>query len=718
MLGSMSRFRRLILELHRRSLWQVLLVYAGASWAVLQAVDHLVQRLALPMLVYGLAVTLLLVGLPVVLATAFVQEAPAPDRSSAATTAEGRGSGGDGVVAPEAGSGGDAGGGPPRSTPPERLARVLTWRNAIGGGVIAFGVAAGAVTVLIAAGVIGRTGTTGDGEAIPTIAVLPLDALSSGGADDFLTDGIHDEIIARLAKISGLRVTSRTSVLPYKGERRNLREIAGELGVRYVLEGSVRRAGTTARVTAQLIDARHDHHLWTDTYDSDLGDVSSILAVQTAVAERIAASLGAELTGSERRLLAHQPTSSPEAYEFYLGGREFASRNPTEHNLTIALRMLGSAVEADPGYALAWAMLGREHARLHWFHYDRSQERVDMARRSIDRALALEPDLPEAHLALGAYHYWIHLDYARAASALELAARAIPGDAEVWAFMGYVRRRQGRWGEALEHLARAIELNPRSAELARHLAETYGVLRDYRNAVAYYERAGRIAPDEPFVQHASLHLYALGDTAAARQLASSVSPQRGVGGVTAPLLPVLFDLERYRRSTRARQVVEEDTVGMIENQFFVIPRWHLLAEAYTLEGDTARARVYYDSARVALEARLRQDPQDSRLHSALALALAGLGDGDAAVRSAVLATELLPVEREAWRGARRRMDLARVLAMTGRHDEAMDEIEFLLSVPSDLHPPMLRLDPVWDPLRDHPRFQAVLARPAFAMRRG
>jgi tetratricopeptide (TPR) repeat protein len=292
------------------------------------------------------------------------------------------------------------------------------------------------------------------------------------------------------------------------------------------------------------------------------------------------------------------------------------------------------------------------------------------------------------------------------------------GDAEVWAFMGYVRRRQGRWAEALEHLGRAIELNPRSDELARNVAETYGVLRNYRNAVAYYERAGRLAPDEPFVQHASLHLYALGATAAARRLASSVPPQRGVGGVTAPLLRVLFDLERYRRSARARQVVEEDTVGMIQNQFFVIPRWQLLADAYTLEGDHARARVCYDSARVAVAARLREDPQDSRLHSALALALAGLGDGDAAVRSTVLATELQPVEREAWRGARRRMDLARVLAMTGRHDEAMDQIEFLLSVPSDLHPPMLRLDPVWDPLRDHPRFQAVLARPASAVRPG
>ena len=552
-----------------------------------------------------------------------------------------------------------------------------------------------------------RPGHVGPGADRKMMAVLPFQNLGSAD-DDYFADGITEEITARLASLSGLGVISRTSAIQYKNTKETLRQIGQELGVQYVLEGTIRweRAPGNAsrvRVTPQLIRVADDTHLWAAVFDTVLAD---IFAVQAGIAERVSDALDIALANPERQALAARPTDNLEAYTYYLRGLDYMGR-PAEQNYRLARTMFERAVAADPKYALGYANLARALDYLYWY-YDRTDERRMSVKRAVDRALELEPNLAEGHLALGYYYYHGYLDYDRALTEFATARRRQPNSSEVWAAEAFVRRRQGRWEDAAAGLQRAVELDPRSNNLAEELGKTYVAMRRFAEAERYYNRAQSLAPSWATIYAYKAWLYFAwsGDVARVRRVLDEASTRVGSTDLLrevvafAPLVRALDDVYGDKVMQLPLTAVGADTASYYGAKAAISNR----------RGQGPKAGCYYDSLRVFEERATRQHPNDDVAHHWLAYAYAGLGRKDAAVREGLEATALLPMSRDAYWGAIRLQQLAVVYVMVGDYDAALEKVEFLLSVPAGLTVPMLKQDPLWAPLRGNPRFEKLLRR--------
>ncbi len=543
------------------------------------------------------------------------------------------------------------------------------------------------------------------------VAVLPFDNLSPDPENEFFAAGIHEDILSQLAKIGDLTVISRTSVLQYADKDKPIPQIAEELGVYAILEGSVRRAGDQVRVVTQLIDAQADAQLWSETYDREL-TVANVFEIQSGIAERITNALQAKLTPEERRRISSPPTSDLAAYDHYLRGLEFMGRSHEEPDIRIALEMFEKATRLDTNFAAAYARLSQAHSLIYSFYYDRSQERLAQAKQAVDRSLELEPDLPEAHLALGYYYYRADVDYERALQHFETALIQQPGNSDLLWGMGSLERFRGNLQVALAHFKRALELDPRDALTHDALADTHGrLLRNYSQAESHYDRTLTFAPDMiwSYGNKAWLYICWQGNTSKARAVLQEAADRRldsvddayvGYGWV----LLDFFDCEY--EAALARLASGSSTA--FSTIFYYIPKALLAAQIYDLANQPELARQRYDSAAALLEDMILKTPDDSRLYGALGIAYAGLGRVDEAIRAGERGVELLPLSKDAWRGLYRVEELALTLTMTGRYDAAIDRIELLLSVPGDMSVARLRLDPRWDPLRQHPRFRALL----------
>ncbi|UCC83991.1 MAG: tetratricopeptide repeat protein [Gemmatimonadota bacterium] len=687
----MNRLQRFITEIHRRSLWQVLLIYIGGAWVCYEIIDTITDRLALPPWLPVLAIVLFFVGLPFVLATAFVGEVARP--AAARPDAEPH------IAEAEAAAAG---------LEARRRHRLLTWRNAG----LSF-LAALALWGVVATGwmLFGRgAGESATPDDRPSVAVLPLENRSGLEEDQYFTDGIHDELLTQLYKIGGLSVRGRTSVMEYRDRTKNLRQIGEELNARYLMEGGVQRAGETVRINVQLIDSETDEHVFAETYDRELS-LENLLAVQREVALSIADSLEARLTPQEREQIERVPTDNFDAYDYYLRGREFMAWSSAERDARIAVEMFEVATRLDPSFALAYAKLSLAHSSIYWFDYDRSQERLRQMKRAADRALELDPDLPEAHEALGYYYYWGHLDYERALQEFVTALSQQPGNADLLEGVGNVERRRGNFDAGLAHFKKAAELEPREALKQFHLAVTYILLRDYPEAERYCDRALALAPDwiELYAAKGWLYVRWQGSTPRARAVLGEVA-DRGLDILVDPYaghLSVTLDIWDGQYEAALTRLSSVSSTAF-NTQFFFIPKPLLAAQIYDLMNETELARQHYDSAAAVLEAKLEETVEDSRLHSALGTAYAGLGRVEDAVRAGVRGVDLLPVSKDAMGGLYRVEDLAGILTMTGQHNAAIDQIDFLLSVPGFMSVALLRLDPRWGPLRSHPRFQTLL----------
>ncbi len=550
----------------------------------------------------------------------------------------------------------------------------------------------------------------------PKLAVLPFNNLGST-EDDYFADGITEEITSRIAEISGLRVISRQSAIQYENSDKTLREIGEELSVDYVLEGTIRTdrapdGSGQVRVTPQLIRVSDDAHLWTDRYTADLVP-GEIFRVQEQISNQVAQALDVTLLEPERRRLAATPTDNLEAYDYYLRGNDYSFGSYEEQDTRIAIQMYQRAVDLDPDFALGYARLSRVHSGMWWYFYDRTQDRLAMAREAVDQALRLDPDLPEAHEALGRYYYWGHLDYEPALAEFAIAQISQPNSSDLFAATGYVQRRQGKFLRALANLEQAAELDPRSAINADDLAGTHFLLRNPLEAARYFDRAILLSPDwaAPYARKARrVYLRLEGSTERARAV---LEEARSVGLAEDPdiaytwVLLEIWDGD-YQEALDRLAVVSSEV--LLDWQDFYLPKAQLYGRIYGLMGNRQRERAYYDSARSMLESKIQQRPDDARFRSALGIACAGLGRKEDAIREGELAVELLPMSKEAWRGAWRVEELARIYTMVGEYDAAIDQLESLLAVPSNTAVPMLRIDPTWDPLREHPRFQALLAK--------
>ncbi|PYP13270.1 MAG: hypothetical protein DMD56_01135 [Gemmatimonadetes bacterium] len=543
-----------------------------------------------------------------------------------------------------------------------------------------------------------------------TLVVLPFANLGPTG-DQYFTDGVTEEITARLSAIGDLRVIASTSANLYRNGRKGIREIGAELGVDYVLEGSVRwersaQGAAHIRVTPQLITTADATHLWAEVYDEPLDE---IFRVQGDIAQKVVQALDLRLLEPQRRELASIPTRSIEAYHYYLRGSDYERPGSAKATHLAAVRMYEKAVTLDPKFALAYAMLSRVHSRIYMRYWDRSPERLALAKRAVDRALELDPGLPEAHHSLASYYFLGQLDYERALREFAVVEASRPSDAHVFLAEGVLRMRQGKMPEALAAFDKALQLDPLSDGVANQYAQVYDMLRDFTRAEALYDRALALAPDNAEVYYWKAWLYLRRDGSTPR--AREVFEQARTAGVSdnqqmryTRVMVELFDRRYDQAIARVHEMPE-----VLDGQARFAPRTLLFAQVYGLMGRGALARVYYDSARSYVLGRVAQRPDDARLHTALGIALAGLGRKQEAIQEGERGVALLPVTKEAYQGYYRVLDLARIYVMVGEYDAAIGRLEYLLSIPGHLTTAWLRVDATWDPLRGQPRFQRLLA---------
>ena len=547
-----------------------------------------------------------------------------------------------------------------------------------------------------------------------SIAVLPFENLSADKDNAYFATGMQDEILTRLAGIHDLKVISRTSTQQYASHPPNLKIVAEQLGVATVLEGSVQRADGKVCINLQLIDARNDSHLWAQNYDRDLKDV---FAVQSDVAEKVADALQAQLLPAESARIASVPTQNQEAYDLYLRANAHYQRAidqfalaPTEMPLAIALYQ--QALAKDPGFALAAAMLAQAHMRMYWQFPPHSEVRLAAAKAAAEQALALQPDLGEAHVALGLYWYYGHRDYAQALQQLDLARKALPNSVSVEFYAAAIARRQGRWDDAIAGLQRAIVLDPRQSASIDMLANTYQFLRRYADADRVYARAVAVTHDpidEQITQGINTALWK-GDLAPMRAaLGSLTAGNDDYSGNASSFFQLGWWSRDYPMAVKNAQTDTAANWSVYSNESF--PRQLYLAWVYQAAGDNAKAQPLYTELRAQMQAALLQRPDDADLHLALGFAAAGLGLKDEAIREGRKAVDLIPMRRDAYSAPTYMVYLAQLYVRLGENDQTIDTLRHVLALPyggGTISPALLKLDPGWDPLRNDPRFQALL----------
>jgi len=555
-----------------------------------------------------------------------------------------------------------------------------------------------------------RLGPSGPRPPRTAVAVLPLENLSAQGAYAAFASGLHEELLTQLTGVSGLTVVGRTSVMGYAGTVKPLREIGNELGVGSIVEGSVQVAGNQLRVNVQLIDAATQAHLWAERYDRTLDDA---FAVQSDIARRVVAAVGARLTSAEAGALAASPTRSAEAYLLYLQGRAYWRRPGYERgNLEIAERLFEQALALDSSFALAHAALSLVLGQMSWFRYEVSPAVLARQRSEAETALRLAPGLAAAHTAVGLALYFGPADYGRALDEFRLALRAAPSDAEAWAWVGYVHRRLGDWDSVDVAFANAVQLDPRNANLFFDLRGlTSQALRRYGDAVAAFRRALVLAPDLLAARLALGWTYAEW-TGQLDTLRSTFAGMDARTRVAAGGLDFLL-LERQPDSLLA--VLAGAHQIWIEDQPLYRPTALYAAWAHELRGDSTAARAAFQAAVRLLDSLVRALPNDWRVHAARGLALAGLGRrGDARREAAWLALSDVHGGDRAF-GLLLEVERAAILAQTGPPDAAVRVLERLPAEPAPrISVPLLRLDPRWDPIRGDPHFQTLLAKRADA----
>jgi serine/threonine-protein kinase len=542
---------------------------------------------------------------------------------------------------------------------------------------------------------------SGPADNAASIAILPFASLSTGEENAYFAEGFHDELLRQMGRIGSLQVISRTSVMQYKGGARNLREIAEALGVSSIVEGSVQRAGNRVRVEARLIDARNDRQMWGDRYDRDVTDV---FAIQTALAEEIASALNARISPAQKAQIEHKPTKSAEAYDLYLRGLEYANRATVQpDNFAIAERFYRQAIQIDPSFALARAQLASAKIRMYWSAVGTPDSVVREATEEAEQALRIQPDLAEAHIALGLCHYFGHLDYEQALKEFELARAGQPAEASNW--IGAIQRRQGNFDEAIRNFEQAARLDPRPRSY--NLAETLILVRRYEEADQLLDRLLTRAPDSiTVVTKAWVQEAWKGDTQLTkkvlRESRARLDPEGRMGLSEFFFVSILRDNPR-----EALTFLDWFPADTISGGLAIWPKVFLYALVHEALDQPTRAREEYQAALPLLESLVNKSPQRVSERTLLARAYAGLGRKEDALREARHAVEQMPISKDALYGSNVEIERAAVEARVGETDAAIEHIRHLLSIPCWLSPGLLRVDPSWAPIRNDPRFRKL-----------
>ena len=546
--------------------------------------------------------------------------------------------------------------------------------------------------------------------AITGIAVLPFENLSEEKESTFFADGVQDDVLTKLAKIRDLKVISRTSVMQYRGNQ-NMREIGAALGVSHTLQGSIRKSGTQLHLNAQLIDTRTDRHVWAEQYDCDL---NSVFAAQSAIALKVADQLHAKLSTSEKLDMARPPTANLNAFELYTRAKNLVLMTSfttnTKANLLQAADLLNQAVAHDSSFFQAYCLLSHTDDLLYFFGFDRTPARLALAESAIQAAFRLRPDSGEAHLARAENLYRGYLDYDGALVELELARQSLPNDPMVFELNGYIERRRGKQQDALQSLERAVDLDPRNFFTLQQIAASYDLLQRYADEATMLERALSIKPDDldTKVARATVEVDWKADTGPLHRLIDEIrakNPADVENVADAWLACALAE----RDATAARSALSASGENPLSDDVIQFNRPFIEGVIARMTNDAYKARVAFTAARTAQEKTIQAQPNYGPPMCVLGLIDAALGRKEDALREGRRAVELLPVEKDAINGPRMIAQLAIIAAWAGEKDLACEQLAIAIRPPAPVTYGQLKLLPFWDPLRDEPCFEEIVA---------
>jgi TolB-like protein len=659
-------------ELKRRKVYRVAIAYVVCSWALAQGLAQVLPVFDIPNSAIRGVIALLLVGFPVALVLAWMFDIT-PTGIQRTSAVE------------------------PHPAPKSRRRRNVIL---LAGGGALVSIAAGFFLLPLAVA----------HKVDKSIAVLPFENLSDDQDNAYFADGIQDDVLTNLSKIGDLKVISRTSVMQYRGRPSNVRDIGKTLGVSNVLEGSVRRSGNRVRVNVQLIDANTDEHVWANDYDRDVTDV---FAIQSDLAQNIAQALQAKLSAGEKSQMTRKPTENGEAYLAFVQAHDLSCAMEDLTKLKQSAQLYQRAIELDPNFALAFARYSQLESWMLRTH-DASSDHREKARTLAERALQLQPDLPEAHLALGFSYYYGDNNYEAALKEFEIAQRALPNESEAYLAIGAIQRRQGKWAESTANLEKAVSLNPKDSWPLQNLAFNYQMMRNFDAANKTIDRALQIDPQGIGLWgiKAKLAVSEKGDLSVGEKLLekaksipmSAEERLKMIGGQANLLLAQ----RKYQEVLQLGATVSDDTFAAVPGSLAF--KYFPMGVAHKALGDDAAARSAFLKARNILAEQLKEKPDDADLRVQFAKLLAWLGEKDAAIAEAQRAIDLRPESKDAFEGPQITEQAAQVYAILGDNARAIDLLDELLSRPSEVTSQSLKFDPAWDPLRNDPAFQALFAK--------
>src|SRR6476661_999525 len=638
-------------ELKRRNVYKVAVAYAVVAWLLIQVATQVFPFFEVPNWAVRLVVLLIIIGFPIalVIAWAFELTPEGLKRTEVADAA------------------------PAQRSRSRAWIYVVLIAGALSAGLFFLGRFTASTKQSVSAEVSSKS-----------IAVLPFDNLSRDPDNAYFASGIQDEIITRLAKIADLKVISRTSTQQYQSKPGNLFEIAKQLGVANILEGSVQKAADQVRVNVQLIQVASDSHLWADTYDRKLVD---IFAVESEMAKAIADALQAKLTGGEQQALAAKPTNNSEAYDAYLRGLALEARASSPNDLEKVVGFYERSVQLDPAFALAWARLSRANSQVYFGGLDTTPARRDAAERALSTAQKLQPNSPETLLAQAYYQYWVQRDYELAKATFSRVRELLPGRSDVPGALALIARRQGQWDQSVAYWEQTLALDPRNTHWLANAAGTYAMLRQFPAALKTYDRLLDIVPNDPDTLAAKARIYqAEGNLEQAGKFLTGVNAQTPSFNAFLTKMNQLFLERHFDEALRLihSRLIESPNVSDIDrlfNPFFLV-----LAQENA--GDIVGARATAQQMLRPLETLCQKDP---------------------AIKEAERAITLLSTVKDAVDGPGAEYNLAIVEVLVGDKNGAIPRLQHLLQVPYNncVTPALLRLHPTWDPLRGDPAFQKL-----------
>ncbi len=663
-------------ELKRRNVYKVAVAYIVAGWALAQGIAQVFPVFNVPNWVVRLIVVLTIIGFPFALIFAWAFEIT-PEGLKRTEEADAM---------------------PASARPTSR-----TWIYIV------------VIGVVISAGLFFLGYTAGNRSTSPqkdkSIAVLPFQSLSEDKNDAYFADGVQDQILTNLAKVSDLKVISHTSVRQYKtGAERNLREIGRQLGVAYIVEGSVQRARDRLRINATLIDARTDAHIWAETYDRTAAD---LFAIQSDLAQSIVTQLKAKLSPKQKAEIEERPTQDLVAFELYLQAKaiidSYVNATDVRAALLQALKSLDEAIQRDPNFVSAYCYAARANDLLYFFDLDPTPDRISLADAAVKAALRLRPDSAEAHFALADYLFRCQRDYDRAQEELAIARPGLPNNTPFLILSGYINRRRNHFPEAERDFSTAFALDPRNPNAYNLLADTYILQRRFPEAVRVYDNVLAAGEQFPIVRfrRASATFYGTCNSGPLREILAK-TPEMDVAGGQTPARALLAMIDgNYAEAERVLAASPRQDFQDIDFSFYYPKTWFeaMIARA---KGDAARATAAFRECRAILEQRLIVKPEHARTIAVLAQVDAGLGQKELAIREAQHAIDLMPVSKDIYDGALVLEGLAQVYTWTGERDRAIELVQKLVSMPSYINYGRLKLHPLWSPLRGDPRFEKIV----------